>query len=153
MQRGIQKKRNYLLGGGGPASTGFPCYVSVLGIHLYQCTSWHCCERLCLALVNFFLKAQCVCPFHDGWFTSLHAHILWVFGSFWPKPVWLPNVLPSLHTWSHPKLLFFVSLDEKCPQRETFCWYGRCNINDRSTKRHQNWQVQKLIWSVEKKFW
>ena len=28
--------------------------VNVLGTHLYQCTSWCCCERLCSASVNFF---------------------------------------------------------------------------------------------------
>ena len=41
-------------GGQVPGSTGFPCEVSVLGTHLCQCTSWHCCERLRLASVEFF---------------------------------------------------------------------------------------------------
>ena len=62
-------------GGRDPCSTGFPYQVSVLGIHLYQCTSWYCCERLCLGSVNFFWRLfQCVCPFHDGGFTSAPAH-------------------------------------------------------------------------------
>ena len=38
-----------------PCSTGFPLYeVSILGTHLYQSISWHCCERLRSASVNFF---------------------------------------------------------------------------------------------------
>ena len=28
--------------------------MSILGTHLYQCTNWHCCERLRSASVNFF---------------------------------------------------------------------------------------------------
>ena len=40
-----------------PCSTGFPDQVNVLGTYLYQCTSWRCCERLCVASVNTaFLK-------------------------------------------------------------------------------------------------
>ena len=39
-----------------------------------------------------------------------------------------------------------VSLDEKSPQREMFCRCGRDETkNGRSTKRHQNGQVQKLF--------
>ena len=43
----------------GPCSTGIPHEVSVLGTHLYQCTSWCCCERLFLSSVIFlnFLNA------------------------------------------------------------------------------------------------
>ena len=55
---------NYLLEGGSIVSTGCPCSVNVLGTHLCQCTSWHCCGSLCLASVNFFWR-QCICPFHD----------------------------------------------------------------------------------------
>ena len=40
--------------GQAPFRTGFPYEVSVLGTHLYQCTSWYCCERLRLALVKLF---------------------------------------------------------------------------------------------------
>ena len=43
--------------GQAPCSTGFPHQVSVLRTHLYQWTSWHCRERLCLASVNFSLKS------------------------------------------------------------------------------------------------
>ena len=32
-----------------------------------------------------------------------------------------PHAPPSLFIQSRPKQLFFVSLDEKSPQRETFC--------------------------------
>ena len=43
--------------GHAPCSTGLLCQVSVLRTHLYQCASWHCCERLHLASV-IFLKKQ-----------------------------------------------------------------------------------------------
>ena len=53
---------------------------------------------------------------------------------------------PSLFTPFYPEWLFFVSLVEKSPQRETFCQCGRGETkNSRSTKRHQNRQVQKLF--------
>ena len=42
------------------------CYVSVLGTHLCQCTSWHCCERLHLASVKLFGRLSMHLPFHDG---------------------------------------------------------------------------------------
>ena len=41
-------------GGQAHCSTDFPRWLNVLGIHLDQCTSWHCCERLHSAAVNFF---------------------------------------------------------------------------------------------------
>ena len=67
-------------------STGFPCSVNVLGTHLYQCTSWHCCERLCSTSANFFWRLfQHICPFHDGWFTSAPAHIALNVQQFWTK--------------------------------------------------------------------
>ena len=69
----------------------------VLGTHLYLCSSWRCWEGLRSASVNFFWRAfQCVCPFHDGWFTSAPAHPHWVFSSFWPKTAW--PLCPTLPT-------------------------------------------------------
>ena len=41
-------------GGQAHCSTDFPRWLNVLGIHLDQCTSGHCCERLHSAAVNFF---------------------------------------------------------------------------------------------------
>ena len=55
---GTPKKLALSSGGQAPFSTGFPApQGSVLGTHLYQCTSWRCCERLHSASVNFFLNA------------------------------------------------------------------------------------------------
>ena len=134
--------------------------MSVLRTHLYQCTSLHCCERLCLASVNFF--------FEDSF--NAFAHFmgmmgdLWVylptpsrvFICFWPKLAW-PPCPPSLFTHSCPEWLFFLSPVEKVPQREMFCPCGVSGTNkqtnknnSRSTKRHQNWRVQKLFWAVGK---
>ena len=66
-----------------------------------------------------------------------------------------PCAPPSLFTQSHPKWLFFVSLDEKSPQMEMFCWCRRGETNkqtksSRSTKGNQNWWVQKLLSSGKK---
>lgn len=33
--------------GQAPYNIGFPCWVNILGTHLYQCTNCCCCERLC----------------------------------------------------------------------------------------------------------
>ena len=95
-------------GGQAPCSTVFLHQVGVLGTHLYQCTSWWCCEKLCVASVNFFLKTL-----------SKHLPILWwvikertcphctecsaVFDPKWHDP----HALPSLFTWSYPKWLCF----------------------------------------------
>ena len=126
--------------------------MSVLGAHLYQCTSWWCCESLCLALVNFFLEDfQCICPFHGGWFTHTPAHTTLSVQQFLTKNGMTPMpYLPYL-----PELTlsnFFCFPRRKSPQRETFCQCGRGETkNGRSTKRHQNWCVQKLFWAVEKR--
>ena len=54
LYEGAIPKMKLSSGGLTPCTTGFPFKVTVLGTHLYQCTSWCCCERLHLASVNFF---------------------------------------------------------------------------------------------------
>ena len=134
---------------GVPCSIGFPHYMSVLGTQLYQCTSW-CCERLSLASVNFsedsfnafahFMIYECTCSHH-----AEHSAVL--------DPKWHdPHAPPSVLIWS-------------CPEQH-FCFprwkvlKGRCFANAdevkqkvRSTKRHQNWGIRKLFWTVEKTSW
>ena len=73
-RRDPKKNPELSSGGWAPCSTGFPRQVVVLGTHLYQCTSWHCCEKLHSASVNFFENSFNICPLHDGWFTSTPAH-------------------------------------------------------------------------------
>ena len=76
--------------------------------------------------------------------------LCWVFSSSWPKMAWPLCLTFPIHLIS-PKQHFFVSPDEKSPQRETLCQCGRSKTkNGRSTKRHQNWWVQKLFWAVKK---
>ena len=106
-------------------STGFSCWLRFLGTHLYHCTSW-CCERLCLASVNFFEDS--FNAFFHVMMGDLRAHLptlRWVFASFWQKNC----TTPVPHLPYSPVLLqsdfFFVSLDEKSPQRKTFCLCGR----------------------------
>ena len=60
------------------------------------------------------------------------------------------GMTPLSHPPYSPDLIlsnmFFVPLDEKSPQREIFCQCGKTETkNSRSTKRHQNSQVQKLF--------
>ena len=77
--------------GWAPCSTGFLHSVSVLGTHLYQCTSWCCCERLHLASVNFSEDSFNV--FAHVMMGDLGVHVPtphWVFSSFWPKMAWSP---------------------------------------------------------------
>ena len=92
-----------------PCSTGFPPYVSVLGTHLYQCTSQRCCGRLCSAQWTFFWRfLQHLCPFYDGWFTSTPANTTLSVQQFLTKkgnyPLWptLPTHLTS------PRTSFFL---------------------------------------------
>ena len=101
--------------------------MGLLGAHLYQCTSCHCCERLCLTLVHFFLRLfQGIFPFHDEWFMSTPAHTDLSVQQFLTKNSMTPCDPPSLFTQSCPPwLCLFVSLDEKNSQRETFCQCGR----------------------------
>ena len=86
---GPPKKPELFLEGGPFVVQAYTTRWVVLGTHLYQCTNWHC-ERLCLASVNFFLILfQHVCPFHDGWLTSIPAHLtVSAQQFFWPKTVW-----------------------------------------------------------------
>ena len=84
--RGDPKNPELSPGGRAPCSTGFPCSVSLLGPHLYQCASWCCCKSLHSASVNFFWRLfQCSCPFPDGWFTTAPAHTVLSVQQFWIK--------------------------------------------------------------------
>ena len=117
-------------------------------LHLYQCISWCYRESLNLALVNF-LKTQRVCPSHKIWFMS---ELCWVFGSFWPKTA-LPlcPTLPIHSFWLQETFFLLLFPRRKSPQRGMFCQRGRGKTkNGRNTKRHQNWWIQKLFWTVEK---
>ena len=128
--------------------------MNVLGTHLYQCASWHYYERLCLALVNFFWRLfQCVFRFHDGWFTSAPAHTTLSVQQFHTKNSTILVTHPPLFTQSHPER-YFVCL---CPwmkrvlKRKHFADVEEVKQkNRRTTKRHQNWWVQKLFWAVGK---
>ena len=64
-------------GGWAPSGTGFPQKMSVLGTHLDQCTSWHCCERLCSASVNFFFFWKLLMCLPISWWV--------IYESTWPK--------------------------------------------------------------------
>ena len=95
--------------------------MNILGAHLYQHTSWHCCERLCSASVNFLWRLfQCVCPFHDEWFTSASAHTALSVQQFLTKNSMTPIPHSPYPPDLAPKPLFFVSLDEKVLRGKRF---------------------------------
>ena len=138
-------------GGKTPCSTGFPLLLSVLGTHVYQCTSCHCCERLRAASANFFEDSFNVFAHFVRGFTSTPAHIAWSVQQFLTPNSMTHHGPPYPFTPSFPEQLLFVSPVEKRPQTETVCWCGRSEIKtSRSTKRHQYWRIQKLFWAVEK---
>ena len=56
--------------------------MSVLGTHLYQCTSWHCCERRYVASVNFFWRLNEFAHFTVGDLQTHLPTLRWVFSSF-----------------------------------------------------------------------
>ena len=92
---------------------------------------------------------QCVCPFHDGRFTSAPVHAMASVQQFLTQNSMTP--IPHSPYSCHIALsdLFLVFLDEKIPQREMFhqCERGETNKqtkNGRITKSHRNLWVQKL---------
>ena len=96
----------------------------VLGTHLYQCTSWLCCERLHSASGNFFLR-QHFCPFHHGViYHRTCPHPTECSAVFDKKTARPPCPTPSIHLLS-PWATCFCFPGWKSPQRETFCKCGR----------------------------
>ena len=78
----------------------------VLGIHLYQGTSWQCCERLRLGLRKCFWRTLSFCLPISWWVTyectcPHHAECSAVLDQKWHDPC----APPSLITWPHPKWL------------------------------------------------
>ena len=121
--------------------------MSVLGTHLYQCTSWCCCERLHLAsVIFFFLKTKHACPFHDGWFMSSPDHTVLSVRQFLIKnrvnpahPRYSPNLAPS-DFYLFPQM-------KKSAQRETFHQYGRGgNKKWQKHKKASKLTSSKTVW-------
>ena len=97
------KKMDLSSGGQVPCSTGF----LLLGecsrnpsVSVYQLVLlW----EPAFSLVNVFADFQCVCPFHNGWFTSISAHTALSVQQFLtqngmtpvPHPPYSPNLAPS----------------------------------------------------------
>ena len=126
-KRGPPPKKNPLkLSSGGQVHccTSSLSYMSILETHLYQCTGWHCCERLGTASVNFYVFRNSFNVFAHFMMGDLHVHLTilcWVFSNFWPKMAWswCPNL--SIYQISPQVTFFFVSPEEKSPPKETFC--------------------------------
>ena len=146
--RGPQKKRIYLLEGGcfivqaPPTRWVFPepiCVSGPAGVVVKGCIHLQWILRI----------FQHICSFCCGWFTSIPAHTTVSVQQFLTKNDITPG--PALPIYQIlPWAMFFVSPDEKSPQRETFCQCGRGKTKKcRNTKKHQNWQVQNLL-SMEK---
>ena len=123
MRGDTPKKLQLFSRGHAPCSTGFPCQVSVLGTHLYQCSA--SVVRSCFWLQWICLKLfQQICPFHDGWFTSTPAHTALSVQQFLTKNCMTPCPTLPIHLIS-PWKLIFVYPHENILQMETFCWCGR----------------------------
>ena len=101
--------------------------MSVLGTHLYQCTSWHCCERMRFTSVNFFEDSfNMFVRFLMG---NLQVHLptlSWVFSSCWFFLI-KNSMTPLLHPPYSPDFsqsnyfcVCFSKWKKKCLQRETF---------------------------------
>ena len=113
---GRTPKMGLSFGGWDPCSKGFPCWESVLGTYLYQCSNWCCCERLCSTSANFFGRLfQWVCPFHDAWFTSTSVHTALSVQQFWPKKECPPHATP--YSLDLTLLTFFGFTGWKMPSK------------------------------------
>ena len=136
--------------GQAPCSIGFPLLAECSWnppVSVSRLTLW----AAVFGFSEFFGLFPCICPFHDGWFTSAPAHTVLSGQQFLTKTSMIPMPHPPYSSNLTRVTFFFVSLDEKSPQRETFCRCGTGESkNGRSTKRHQNWWAQKLFWAVEK---
>ena len=121
---GPKKNQNYLLEGGTLVVQASPgkwvfeepiCIGRPPGIVV----------RGCVWLQWIFLKTQCFCPFHHGWFRSAPAYTTLRVQHFLTKDNMTPR--PCLILPIHPissQLTFFVSQDEESPQKKTFYWCG-----------------------------
>ena len=109
-----------------------------------------CCERLCSASVNFFEDSfNAFAHFIMGDLLEHLPTLDWaVFGPKWHDPC----APPSLFTRSHPRATFFCFPEwKKSSNVNVLLIWKRENKNGRSTKRYQNWWVQKLFLSSGKK--
>ena len=103
--RGGHKNPELSSGGWAPCSAGFPQYVSVLGIHLYQCTSWHCFERLRSASVNFFWRLSALLISWWVIYKRTCPHPCWRLSSCWAKTTWPPCLTFTIRLIS-PRVTF-----------------------------------------------
>ena len=95
-------------------------------------TLWMCLPMLWWVIYDH------TCPHHS------------VFHSFWPKQH-DPHAPPSLFTPSHPQVtLFCFPGCKQSSKRNILLMWKRWNKNSGSIKKHQNWQIQKVLWAVEK---
>ena len=134
--------------------------MSVLGTHLYQCTSWHCCDRrhlaswICLKTLSMHLPISQWVIY--GWtcHTALRVHQFLMKNGMttMPHPYYSPDLKLNEFFWFLRLKQIIIS-----PQRKMFTWCGRGETNNppqkkhsRSTKKHQNQWIQKLFWAVEK---
>ena len=88
----------------------------------------------CVRLQWTVLKTQHIRPSHEGRFTSAPTRLHCAEHSAVcdQKAAWPQCPTFRIHPIS-PSATFLVSLDEKCPQRETFCWCGRDETKKRQT--------------------
>ena len=130
--------------------------MSVLGIHLYQCTSWWLWETV-LAFSEFFrIPFQCIRLFHDRWFTSSLANtslsMQQVLTQNGMNPMPYPPYTPDLDPRRLFVCLFSWTKGQKGPQKKMFSRWGRSKTKNaeavKSIKMDQfenSWAVQKYL--------
>ena len=100
---------------------------------------------------EFFLKTLSTHLPFSWWMihTCTCPHCTWVFSNFFflPKTAW-SLCSTFLITWSYPKQLFFCFPEWKESSKGNILLMW--NKWNEKQQKHQNWQVQKLFWAVEK---
>ena len=149
------QKRNYLLECGPLVVQAYPTHqASVLGTHLYQCNIRCCCERLCSASVIIFWRLfQCICPFHDGWFTGTPAHIVLTFQQVLTKncSTLMPH-LPYSPDLS-PRDIFCLPGWKKSSKENILWMLKRLNKKQQKHLKASKSTSSKTVLSSEKTYW
>ena len=107
MRGRMQEKQELSSGGRAPCSTGFPhqwVFSEPIRVSAPADVVRGCVH---LQWIFFWRLFQCLCPFHDGWFTSAPAHTVLNVQQFLTKNQHEPRVPPSLFTQSHLEQFFF----------------------------------------------
>ena len=101
---------------------------------------------------EFFLKTLSTCLPISWWVVIYESTPCWVFSSFWLKMAWPLCFTLPIHPFSPGATFVLFPRMKKVLKGKHFANVEEAKQkNGRSTKRHQNQQVQKLLSSGKKK--